>query len=71
MNDHLLNQLLSVFTLPDVTGGAGHVYAPALQKRHSSVHVGLVPAAHHHMGSSLAKGLSCGQTDSEEDARLY
>ena len=65
-NSHHLNQFLSVFSLANITGGAGHLDALALQQSHSLVHVGLPSAAHHHVGSSLTQSLGRGEADSEE-----
>lgn len=59
-NSHHLNQFFSVFPLANITGGAGHLDALALQQSHGLVHVGLPPAAHHHVGSSLSQSLGGG-----------
>lgn len=66
-NTHHLNQFFSVFFLANITGGPSHLDVLALKLCHSLFHIGLPPAAHHHMGSSPSQSLRCSETDSEEE----
>lgn len=66
-NTHHLNQFFSVLSFANITGGPRHLDVLALQQSHSSVHIGLPPTAHHHMGSFPTQGLSCSETNSGEE----
>lgn len=65
-NTRRLNEFFSVLPPANITGGPCHLDALALEQSHGSLHIGLPPAAHHHVGSSLAQCLRCSQADSEE-----
>lgn len=64
---HYLNQFFSVLSFANITAGPRHLDVLALQQSHSSVHVGLPPTAHHHMGSSPTQSLSSSETNSGEE----
>ena len=58
-----MDQFLSIFALAHVAGGAGDLDVLALQRCHGPVHVGLAPAAHHHVGPPPAQRHSRSETN--------